>query len=140
MGWTKHDPSTNEGYLSFELDDPKSWCEGHDYVSLECPRVDDRLHVYCVNADQLGNGPSLPIGQCRNEDVGVQNCPGFGANQSYVWNGIDLGGAFRASMYKRGAFQSLLPPPPPPGPPAPESDPDGGTYDGPAPAPAADSG
>ena len=119
LGWTRHDPSTNDGYLSFELDDPASWCEGHDYVSLECPRVDDTVHVYCANADQLGNGPSLPIGQCRNEDVGVQNCPGFGANQSYVWNGIDLGGAFRASMYKRGAFQSILPPPPPAPAPAP---------------------
>ena len=110
MGWTKHSPSTNDGYISIATDDPKSWCAGHDYVSLECPRNDDTLHVWCANADQLDGAARKPSGECRGEPSNY-HCPGLPRPERFVWNGIDLGGAYRASLYKRGYFAELIPTP-----------------------------
>ena len=110
MGWTKHSPSTNDGYISIATDDPKSWCAGHDYVSLECPRNDDTLHVWCANADQLDGAARKPSGECRGEPSNY-HCPGLPRPERFVWNGIDLGGAYRASLYKQGYFAELIPTP-----------------------------
>ena len=110
MGWTKHSPSTNDGYISIATDDPKSWCAGHDYVSLECPRNDDTVHVWCANADQLDGAARKPSGECRGEPSDY-HCPGLPRPERYVWNGIDLGGAYRASLYKQGYFAELIPTP-----------------------------
>ena len=114
LGWTTH-VTANGGYLSIETDQPQSWCLGSDYVSLECPNSGG-VHVWCVNATQLEGAARLPDGHCRNEldgaDPNDSGCSGlsFGTH-GYVWNGIDLGGAWRGSLYKQGYFARLIPKP-----------------------------
>ena len=115
LGWTEH-ATANGGYLSIETDQPRSWCLGYDYVSLECPNSGG-VRVWCVNAAQLEGAARLPAGHCRNELDGAKpndsGCSGFASGNShgYVWNGIDLGGAGRGSLYKQGYFAKLFPEP-----------------------------
>ena len=108
-GWVTHKPSTdNYGYISFD-ENPESWCADYDYVVLECPRLNDGgdLQAWCVNKTQM-LAPPAANSDCNGGSLD-QFCPGYGTDGVAVWNGIDLGGPYRGSAYKRDVFLTKLP-------------------------------
>jgi len=103
-----HKPSTdNYGYISFD-ENPESWCADYDYVVLECPRLVDGgdLQAWCVNKTQM-LAPPAANSDCNGGSLD-QFCPGYGTDGVAVWNGIDLGGPYRGSAYKRDVFLTKL--------------------------------
>ena len=98
----------NEGYISFSQN-PESWCADYDYVLLECPRLNNggELQAWCANKTQMLASPAAKS-DC-NGGLLNEHCPGYGTEGVAVWNGIDLGGVYRGSAYKRDVFLTKLP-------------------------------